>query len=126
MILALTGTFETVFLLMGTLVVFGMIISEASLFALRIKEPSLPRPYRAKGYPVLPLLVMAIDVALLCAVLWADPVSGVYMVMLVLVCVPFHLWLRRGKKPRRLPASWLAKTPGSRCGKPVITDLTFT
>ncbi|HYI43772.1 MAG TPA: APC family permease [Sphingomicrobium sp.] len=95
--LVLTGTFESVFLLMGALVVFAMIISEASLFALRINEPALARPYRAKGYPLLPILLMLIDVSLLGAVVWADPASGGYMALLIVLSVPIHLWLQRQK-----------------------------
>ena len=94
-LLTLTGTFETVFLLMGALIVFTMIVSEASLFGLRIKEPMLPRPYRAKGYPALPVLLLIIDLFLLGAIVWADPSSGLYMFLLIAVSVPIHLWLRR-------------------------------
>lgn len=101
-LLTLTGTFETVFLLMGALVVFTMIISEASLFALRIKEPALARPYRAKGYPALPILLVIIDVSLLGAVVWADPLSALYMFLLILVSVPIHFWLRW--RQRRAPS----------------------
>ena len=96
--LTLTGTFETVFLLMGALVVFTMIISEVSLFALRMKEPELARPYQAKGYPVLPLLLLLIDVSLLTAVLWSDPESGLYMFALILISVPIHLWLKQHQR----------------------------
>ena len=96
-LLTLTGTFETVFLLMGALIVFTMIVSEASLFGLRIKEPTLPRPYRAKGYPALPVLLLIIDLFLLGAIVWADPSSGLYMFLLIAVSVPIHLWLRRKK-----------------------------
>ena len=103
-VLALTGTFETVFLMMGALVVFTMIISEASLFALRVREPDLPRPYKAKGYPYLPALLLLIDASLLGAVIWADPGSGAYMFLLVGICVPIHLWLRRRRGGRLLPA----------------------
>jgi APA family basic amino acid/polyamine antiporter len=94
LVLTLTGTFETVFLLMGALVIFGMIISEVSLFALRIREPKLARPFRAIGYPVLPVLLLLIDTALLVAVLVSDPMSGVYMFALVALCVPVGLWIR--------------------------------
>lgn len=103
-LLALTGTFETVFLLMGALVIFTMIISEASLFALRVREPDLPRPYKAKGYPFLPALVLLIDGALLGAVIWADPKSGAYMFLLVGICIPIHLWLRRRRGGGYVPA----------------------
>lgn len=96
--LTLTGTFETVFLLMGALLIFLMIISEASLFALRIREPDLPRPFRAIFYPVLPALLMAIDAALLAAVLVADPMSGAYMFLMIGLSVPMYLWLRSQRR----------------------------
>lgn len=98
-LLTLTGTYETVFLLMGALIVFTMIISEVSLFGLRIKEPGLARPYRAKGYPALPILLLLIDLSLFGAVVWADPASGLFMLLLVLVSVPIHFWLKQ-QKPR--------------------------
>ena len=85
------------FLLMGALIIFTMIISEASLFRLRIKEPTLPRPYRAKGFPALPVLLLIIDLFLLGAVIWTDPISGLYMFLLIAVCVPVHLSLKRQK-----------------------------
>ncbi len=97
MLLALTGEFETVFLLMGGLVMFTMIITDASLFALRWKEPDLARPFKAIGYPVLPTLLLLIDALLFAAVLAADPWSGFYMLLLIGLSVPIALWLRRGR-----------------------------
>ncbi len=96
--LTLTGTFETVFLLMGAMLIFLMIISEASLFALRRKEPDLPRPFRAIGYPVLPALLLLIDTSLLVAVLAADLMSGAYMFLLIGLSVPMYLWMRSRRR----------------------------
>lgn len=98
--LALTGTFETVFLMVGALIMFTMIISEASLFVLRRKEPELARPFRAWGYPVLPALLIVLDLSLFTAVLWANPLSGAYMLMLILISVPIHFWLVRQRLTR--------------------------
>jgi APA family basic amino acid/polyamine antiporter len=102
-LLAVTGTFETVFLLMGALIMFMMVVTDTTLFALRIKEPQLERPYLAKGYPWLPALALILDTALFAAVLWAEPASGAYMLLLVAACVPIGLWLRRsGSRLERL------------------------
>ncbi|HZG46025.1 MAG TPA: APC family permease [Allosphingosinicella sp.] len=101
-LLTVTGTFETVFLLMGALIMFMMVVTDTTLFALRIKEPRLERPYRAKGYPWLPALALILDMALFAAVLWAEPASGAYMLLLVAACLPIGLWLgrrNRGLKP---------------------------
>ena len=92
--LIVTGTFETVFLLMGALVIFTMIVSEVSLFGLRYREPELARPFKARGYPFLPALVLLIDTALLGAVVWADPVSGLYMFFMIGLAVPVYFLTR--------------------------------
>jgi hypothetical protein len=63
-----------------------------------MKEPQLERPYLAKGYPWLPALVLILDTALFAALLWAEPASGAYMLLLVAACVPIGLWLRRGSR----------------------------
>jgi APA family basic amino acid/polyamine antiporter len=97
MLLALTGEFETVFLLMGAITIFTMVVTDLSLFVLRRKEPDLPRPYRAIGYPLLPGLLLLIDTLLLCAVLASDPWSGLYMALLIALCIPVGLWLRRSR-----------------------------
>ena len=98
MLLTFTGEFETVFLLMGALVIFTMVISDLSLFVLRRKEPDLPRPFRAIGYPLLPALLLVIDVLLLAAVVAADPWGGLAMVLLIGLSVPISIWLKRSRR----------------------------
>jgi len=60
-VLLLTSTFDTVvsyvqfsLTLCSTLVVIGV-------FVLRWRQPDLPRPYRAWGYPFTPLLFIAVS-----------------------------------------------------------------
>jgi ethanolamine permease len=54
-----------------TLSVFGAlglyVISMVALFALRAREPDLPRPFRAIGYPVVPALALGLALAALAA-----------------------------------------------------------
>ncbi|MCA9717919.1 MAG: ethanolamine permease [Myxococcales bacterium] len=66
-----------------TLAVFGAvtlyILSMASLFALRRREPALARPYRAPGYPVLPALALALALCCFVALVYYNPaLFGVY------------------------------------------------
>lgn len=103
-LLAVTGSFETVFLLMSALIMSMMVVTDTTLFALRIKEPQLERPYLAKGYPWLPVLVLVLDSALFLAVLWSEPASGAYMLLLVAACVPINFWLRQKKRQLRAAA----------------------
>ncbi len=60
-----------------TLSVFGAlglyVISMISLFALRAREPQLPRPFRAIGYPVVPAVALALAVVCLGAMIVTNP-----------------------------------------------------
>jgi APA family basic amino acid/polyamine antiporter len=103
-LLALTGEFETVFLILGALGLFTLALIDVALFKLRFAEPELPRPYRAAGYPFLPLLVLVLDVTLLIAFLAADPLSAVFMVTAVAICLPLAAIARR-RRTRIAPSA---------------------
>lgn len=96
--LIFSGGFEFLFLLMGALAIFMFVAYDASLFALRIRQPDLPRPFRAIGYPWLPGLVLVLDASLLIAFLAADPVSGLYMLGLIALCIPVGHHLAKQRK----------------------------
>jgi APA family basic amino acid/polyamine antiporter len=87
-LLALSGQFETVFLAMSALVIFSLAMTDASLFRLRRTAPDLPRPYRARGYPWLPALVLLLDAGLVVAFLARDLRSGAFLLLAVVICVP--------------------------------------
>lgn len=100
-LLALTGKFETVFLIMGALGLFTLALIDVALFRLRWREPELARPYRAFGYPFLPLIVLLLDTSLLVAFLAADPLSAAFMISAVAICIPLALITRRHRMPIR-------------------------
>ena len=58
--LVLTGTFEQVLSLAGLAMQLTGTLAESALFVLRRRSPGLPRPYRATGYPFVPLLYLAV------------------------------------------------------------------
>ncbi len=97
LLLALTGRFELVFLMMGALGLLPVIVAEASIFRLRKTSPDLPRPYLAVGYPWLPAIALFIDTALLLFFMLADWKSGLSIVAAVAICVPIG-WLMRGRE----------------------------
>lgn len=93
--LALTGTFETVFLIMAALAMLPQILAEAAIFRLRRSHPDLPRPWQARLYPWLPALALVVDIALLGAFLVADWRSGLFMAAAVAVVIPVGMMMRR-------------------------------
>jgi APA family basic amino acid/polyamine antiporter len=63
-VLALTGTFDDLSYLYVFLVWIFYAAQTAGVIVLRVKEPTMPRPYRTWGYPVLPLLFIVGALAL--------------------------------------------------------------
>jgi APA family basic amino acid/polyamine antiporter len=95
--LAVSGAFERVFALIGTLNGIGAIAMAAGLFVLRRREPGLPRPYRAFLYPVLPALTLAIEIVFLVLYSATDTLGILFAAGLSLACVPFALIARHGR-----------------------------
>jgi APA family basic amino acid/polyamine antiporter len=93
--LAATGGFELVFGLIGTLNSLAGILIGLTIFVLRAREPDLPRPFRAYGYPFLPALVLVVDAALLVLFLWHDRNGAIAAAALSFACIPFALIARR-------------------------------
>jgi basic amino acid/polyamine antiporter, APA family len=63
-VLFVLGTFKRVIAMLSFFFVVNYTLSYASLFILRQKEPNMPRPYRAWGYP------WTTGIALICSVLF--------------------------------------------------------
>jgi APA family basic amino acid/polyamine antiporter len=94
---ALSGTFDLVFGLIGTMNAIGAIVVIAALFVLRRREPGLPRPWRALGYPVLPVLALVLEGTALVLYSAADVMGILFAAGLCLACVPFAWIARRGR-----------------------------
>jgi APA family basic amino acid/polyamine antiporter len=90
-VLALSGTFDQI----TTSVIFALWIFYAlagsSLFVLRRKLPAAPRRYRTPGYPVVPLLFVAVAVWLVVNSVRAYPVESAVGLFLIALGLPFFL-----------------------------------
>ena len=102
-LLMLTGTFEELFISVALLSVAIDALTYSSVLRLRQTEPDLPRRYRSKGYPWLPLLVVFYAVTIIVVAAWADPASTVRGAAVLLASVPAYLWLR--SRRRRLASA---------------------
>jgi amino acid transporter len=100
-VLAASGEFALVFGLIATLNTVSAVVIESGYFVLRRREPTLARPFRAIGYPLLPALVLALDTALLVIFVSADRVGTIAAVGMVLLCIPFAFFMRRAAVPPR-------------------------
>jgi APA family basic amino acid/polyamine antiporter len=96
--LSLSGSFVLLFGLIATLQSAAMVLTLASIFVLRRREPDLPRPYRAIGYPLLPAVALAMDIVATIVFLSLNWVGGLYAAIMWLACVPFAMIARRARK----------------------------
>ncbi|QNH62806.1 APC family permease [Hymenobacter sediminicola] len=91
-----TATFEQVLLYAGFVLNLFTFLTVLGLFVLRWRQPALPRPYRAWGYPVTPLLFLALSAWTLWFIIHDKPTESLYGLLTVLAgLVPYALSRRR-------------------------------
>jgi basic amino acid/polyamine antiporter, APA family len=75
-ILTLSGSFDTLtdYVIFGSWIFYGLVT--ASVFIFRRRMPHAERPYRAWGYPVVPILFLLVTGFLLFTTLVPDPAQG--------------------------------------------------
>jgi basic amino acid/polyamine antiporter, APA family len=67
----------------------------AAVFVLRKKMPDAPRPYKTLGYPVVPILFVAVALWLLINTLRTNPVESAAGLGLIALGWPVYIWQRR-------------------------------
>jgi APA family basic amino acid/polyamine antiporter len=91
-LMVLTGQFEDLFSLFIFAQWIFYALSVASVYGSRRKEPNLPRPYRAWGYPVVPGIFVAGAFALTLNLFVQRPVRSAIGLLLILAGLPFYLY----------------------------------
>jgi APA family basic amino acid/polyamine antiporter len=97
-ILALSGSFDTLtdYVIFGSWIFYGLITS--SIFIYRRKHPDLPRPYRAFGYPVVPVVFLLVTGWLLVTTMINSPVQSFIGIGLIVLGLPIYYLLNRPEK----------------------------
>jgi APA family basic amino acid/polyamine antiporter len=98
LVLLATGSYETLL----DYAMFALWLSYALMVAgvmiLRRTQPDLPRPYRMWGYPVTPILFLAITGWFLGNMLWTRPIPSLAGLALIATGIPvYFVWARRGR-----------------------------
>jgi len=100
-LLALSGSFDT----LTDYVVFAMwifyAVTTATIFVFRRKYPEMERPYRAFGYPVVPILFLLVATWLLVTTIINSPVQSFIGIILILLGLPIYYYL--SKQNQALP-----------------------
>jgi len=94
-ILALSGSFDTLtdYVVFGSWIFYALITS--SIFIFRRKFPDAPRPYRAWGYPVVPVIFLLVAGWLLINTMYTAPKSSFIGIGLILLGLPVYYYLTR-------------------------------
>jgi APA family basic amino acid/polyamine antiporter len=99
-----TGTFERLVALTAFYLALNYAAACLALVVLRRREPSLPRPLRAWGYPWSAAIVVAGAVAFLVGVVIADTRSAMIAIGLLAIGLLIHANLPRGWRVPARPA----------------------
>jgi APA family basic amino acid/polyamine antiporter len=92
-LLALTGTFEQLFTFAMFAGILFWVLAAAAIFTLRKKRPDLPRPYRAWGYPAVPMIFIVALSGILLNTLVRRPVESLAGVALMIAGIPvYYFW----------------------------------
>jgi basic amino acid/polyamine antiporter, APA family len=105
MLLAATGTFASLLAHYAVLTVAMNLCIAMSYFRLRRAEPALARPYRAWGYPIAPLLAMAVDATLLMVFLIGQTRDTLRSLSMLAIALPLYFIAKRLIRNRVRPAS---------------------
>jgi APA family basic amino acid/polyamine antiporter len=101
-ILVLSGRYDQLFtyVIFASWILYGM--TAAAVVVLRRKQPSLPRPYRTLGYPVVPVVFVLVSALLIFFTLRDSPRESVMGLTLIAAGAPFYVsWRRRTKVAQR-------------------------
>jgi basic amino acid/polyamine antiporter, APA family len=95
-VLALSGSYDalTDSVIFSSWLFYGLMT--AALFVFRKRMPDMPRPYRAFGYPVVPMIFLLVTAALLVNTFVAAPREALRGVAVLAAGLPFYwYWSRR-------------------------------
>ena len=94
-ILALSGSFDTLtdYVIFGSWIFYALITS--SIFVYRRKHPEIERPYKAWGYPLVPVVFLLVSGWLLVTTLISTPTQSFIGIGLILLGLPVYYFLTR-------------------------------
>jgi len=95
---ALSGKYETFLAMAAFFSLVGEAFENFALFVLRRKEPDLPRPYRAKGYPFLPAILLIGAIVFFIGYVVSNTQNSLYCIGILILLYPSFLIVRRRLK----------------------------
>lgn len=97
-ILCLSGKYGDLLDMISFVVVIFYVLTIIGIFILRSKRPDVPRPYKAFGYPVLPILYILMGISFCILLIIYKPQFTWPGLIIVLIGIPIYLLMNRGNK----------------------------
>ncbi len=96
-ILALSGSFDTLtnYVVFGSWIFYGLVTS--TIFVYRKNHPNMPRPYRAWGYPVVPVIFLLVTLWLLGNTIITEPTQSFIGIGLIILGLPVYYYFSSRK-----------------------------
>jgi len=89
-ILCLSGTYGDLLTMISFVVVIFYVMTILGIFILRKKRPDIERPYKAFGFPILPIIYILLAIAFCVGLVSASPKYSLYGLGIVLVGIPLY------------------------------------
>lgn len=98
MFCVVVGTFEILVAIAEFFAVTNTILLIGSLFVLRSREPDLPRPFRAIGYPYAPLAMLIAAILLFIGYIVGNFTNSLYAIIAIAATFPVYLLIKRNNQ----------------------------
>jgi APA family basic amino acid/polyamine antiporter len=99
-VLFIFRSFEQVLAALAFFFVANYAMAYLSLIVLRWREPELPRPYRAWGYPWTTIIVLVGSITFLAGAVISDKLDSLFALAILAVSVPLYFFVRLLNSPR--------------------------
>jgi APA family basic amino acid/polyamine antiporter len=94
-VLCLSGRYGDLLDFIVFTVLLFYILTIAGVFKLRKTQPDMPRPYKAFGYPVIPMLYILMAAFICVVLLWAKPMYTFPGLIIVLLGIPVYYYFQK-------------------------------
>ncbi|HYF31312.1 MAG TPA: amino acid permease [Chitinophagaceae bacterium] len=97
-LLCLSGRYGDLLTMVSFVVVIFYIFTIIGIFILRQKAPDADRPYKAFGYPVLPVIYILLATAFCIGLVWVSPTYSLWGLAIAILGIPLYYIALRTKK----------------------------
>ena len=97
-LLCLSGKYGDLLTMVSFIVVIFYVLTIIGIFILRKKEPDMPRPYKAFGYPFLPAIYIVMATVFCIGLVYTEPKYSLWGLVITLLGIPLYYIALRNQK----------------------------